>query len=65
MRASPEVKKLMVNQKISRWFTLSQQPGLARKDREAARRNYRKLIRTYPKIAKANGWTEERLLSAA
>jgi hypothetical protein len=55
----------MVNQKISRWFTLSQQPGLARKDREAARRNYRKLIRTYPKIAKAKGWTEERLLSAA
>ena len=62
MRASPKVKEALVLQKLSHWYVLAQQPGIDRKDREAAKRNYWKIFRNNVRLAKKHGWEEVSIL---
>lgn len=61
MRATKKVAEVAIAAKMSHWYTVLMQPGLSRVDRDAARRNYRKLIRAHKAIAKQNGWSEEKV----
>jgi len=59
MKASPEIRPHLLAQRMSRWLDIARCPLVdLRVPTWRARRNYRALVRRYPQIASALGYTE-------
>jgi hypothetical protein len=62
MRATDSVRDCLIAMKLEHWYKLATLPGSNISTVRNARRNYWKLVRKYPKIAKRGGWTEQKIL---
>jgi len=60
MNASPEVKEVLIVNRMKRWLSIIQQPCLRRRHKTTqARRNYLKLVRRHQSLAAAHKLTEQ------
>jgi hypothetical protein len=59
MRANPEIRPYLIAARMRRWLDIAQCPIInIRVATWKARKNYRNLVRRYPQIAAACGFTE-------
>jgi hypothetical protein len=59
MRASPEIRPHLIAARMQQWLEIARYPIMNRRvPTWKARRNYRALVRKYPRIAAACGFTE-------
>jgi len=62
---SDKVREAKVAIKLQHWYNVATSPGTMQRNVIDARRNYWRLIRKHPQIAKKHGWTEEKILLGA